>query len=57
MRKMKNAILKTTTWIAGITWTLSACALDSESNIPLIAYVVASAWLCLFVFANAEDKR
>lgn len=57
MRKMKNAILKTTTWIAGITWTLSACALDSESNIPLVAYVIASAWLCLFIFANAEGER
>lgn len=49
---MKNIILKTTAYIMGILWIVSACALDSASWIPFYVCCGSGAWLVLFAYAN-----
>lgn len=53
-RKLKNKFLKAVTWSAGIGVIVSACCLDSESNIPLYICIACAAWLCLMIAANAD---
>ena len=53
-RKAHNFILKSITWIAGILFLLSACAIDSPSWIPTIVCVVSMAWLGVFAYANRD---
>lgn len=52
LKKVKNFILKTITWIMGIICILSVCSIDSPTWIPTIALVVSMAWLIPFGFAN-----
>lgn len=51
-RRIKNAILKTITAIAGLVFILSACALDSDSWLPFIALCISALWLSVFAYAN-----
>lgn len=52
MKKWKNRILESITFLAAAIWVLSACCLDSKSNIPLIALFISGLWLLLFAAAN-----
>ena len=54
-RRTKNRILKTITVTAVILAVLSACCVDSESNIPIIVLMISAAWLFLFCLANGEE--
>lgn len=51
-RRIKNAILKAITAIAGTVFVLSACMLDSESYIPMILCMASGLWLSAFAYAN-----
>ena len=49
---MKNKILKGSLYVAITLEILSACALDSESILPLIICGISTAYLTLLVAAN-----
>ena len=51
-RSVKNIVLKTITWIMAIAFILSACAVDSESIIPVIICRVTLTWLVPFTLIN-----
>lgn len=51
-KKIKNFILKSITWCAGVLFMISVCAADSPSWIPSIVSMVCMAWLALFAYAN-----
>lgn len=51
-KRIKNAILKAITAIAGTVFILSACMLDSDSWIPFITLTVSGLWLSAFAYAN-----
>ena len=51
-KKNKNLILKAVAYIMGFLLLLSGCALDSDSWIPHIVFIVCMAWLTLFAYAN-----
>lgn len=54
---MKNIILKTTAYIMGILWILSACMLDSASWLPFWVCCGSGAWLALFAYANGMFEQ
>ena len=49
---MKNNILKGFTFFMAFIFLLSACALDSESYIPVIICVLSGAYLTVFAYVN-----
>ena len=51
---MKNKILKGSLYITVILEIISACALDSESIIPMIVCDICTAYLVLLVAANVR---
>ena len=54
IRKIRIAILKTITWIAGFSFFFGACALDSvDITIPVILTVAGGLWLTLMTIANS----
>lgn len=53
-RKTKNKILKTITWVAGFTFTMSACCLDGKSDTPVLICGACLAWLLLMYAANHD---
>lgn len=55
LHKIRIAILKAITWIAGILFIIGACSLDSaDITIPVILTVVGGSWLALMTFANTK---
>lgn len=53
LRKIRIAVLKVITWIAGILFFLGICSLDMESlPIPVIVIVASGLWLTLIALAN-----
>ena len=57
MRKAKNVILNTVTYLAFLTLLTSVALLDSENNIPFyVAMLVSLGWLYLFAKANEKGK-
>ena len=53
MRKAKNVILNTVTYLAFLTLLTSVALLDSENNIPFyVAMLVSLGWLYLFALSN-----
>ena len=53
LHKIRIAILKAITWIAGILFIIGACALDSEDiTIPVMVMLASGLWLTLIIFAN-----
>lgn len=53
LHKIRIAILKAITWIAGILFIISVCALDSEDiTIPVMVMLASGLWLTLIMFAN-----
>ena len=53
LHKIRIAILKAITWIAGILFIIGACALDSEDiTIPVMVMLASGLWLTLIMFAN-----
>ena len=54
LHKIRIAILKAITWIAGILFIISVCALDSaDITIPVILTVGGGSWLALIGLANS----
>ena len=51
---MKNKILKGSLYIALILEFISACALDSESIIPIVVCGICTSYLVLLVAANVR---
>lgn len=52
---MKNAILKTITFIMVLVFLVGACAVDSVPNtIPVIMCFGSLAWFLLFMLANHD---
>lgn len=51
---MKNMILKIVTGIAVCGLIISACMLDSISNVPMYTAVCCMAWITIFIYANYE---
>ena len=49
---MKNKILKAITGLAGATFTLGVCCLDSASNIPFAVCLVSGGWIVAFTGVN-----
>ena len=56
LRKIKNAFVKAFTVFMAVLWLVSATALDSFSNIPLIVFMVTGAYLALFIYANRDTE-
>lgn len=54
LRKIKNAILKAFTVFMAVLFLVSATAVDSVSNIPMIVCIVTGAYLGLFIYANRD---
>lgn len=52
--KIRNTILKVYASIVAIIWVLSACMLDSLSNIPTIVCAATTLLLAWFTFANVD---
>ena len=51
--KIKNFVLKTVTWIAGIVFVLSILSLDSPNFVlPVVCLMVSMLWLAVFSWAN-----
>lgn len=50
--RIKNRILKTVTWVAVIVGLYSACAVDSQSWVPVIVCVACLSWIGIFTYAN-----
>ena len=54
LHKIRIAILKAITWIAGILFIIGACSLDSaDITIPVILTVASGSWLALIGLANS----
>ena len=54
LHKIRIAILKAITWIAGILFIIGACSLDSaDITIPVILTVCGGSWLALIGLANS----
>lgn len=54
LHKIRIAMLKAITWIAGILFIIGACSLDSaDITIPVILTVASGSWLALMAFANS----
>ena len=54
LNKIRIAILKAITWIAGILFIIGACSLDSaDITIPVILTVASGSWLALIGLANS----
>lgn len=51
---MKNLILKTMMYISVFTFLVSACAIDSDSYIPMITCFASFGYAVLFGLANKE---
>lgn len=49
---MKNKVLKGVGYLMGIIWIISACAIDSETPVPLFLLLTSSSYLILFAYAN-----
>ena len=55
MKKFKNVILKTITYIAFVTFIAAIAFADSEDPIPFfVAMFVSLGWLYLFALANSR---
>ena len=54
MKNKKNNILKGSIYIAVILELISACALDSESIIPMIVCLICAVYMLLIVVANTR---
>ena len=53
MRKYKNLILYTTTFVAYLTFLITSCALAQSTNlICVLAYLISIGWISLFALAN-----
>lgn len=52
--RIKNKILKGLTIISLVAFIVGACALDSDSNIPLAICGISSLYLALIVLANTR---
>jgi hypothetical protein len=52
MRRIKNIILTVQATLNFIVFLISACCLDSESNIPTVVCCITLLWLALFCYAN-----
>ena len=57
MKKMKNKILKSITWVAAIIVATCMCMFDSETYIPCFIAAVCMAWIILFASANDWFKE
>ncbi len=57
-RRIKNAILKTITFIAAILYTICALSMESDTNIMLYFVVgsISGTWLLLFTIANQKES-
>ena len=54
LNKIRIAMLKAITWIAGFSFFFGACALDSvDITIPVILTVAGGLWLTLMTIANS----
>lgn len=49
---VKNFILKLLASLAGLTFMISGCMIDSESWVPFIVCCVALVYLMTFAYAN-----
>lgn len=54
--KLKGRILMGITYTMLAVFFLSACAIDSESNIPMILCLLSVGWLGLFTLANFGEE-
>lgn len=55
LKRMKNAVLRTITTVAGMMTALGIISLDSKSIvIPMLMIGIGGGWLTLFYFANNE---
>lgn len=54
LNKIRIAILKAITYVAGFLFLIGACSLDSaDITIPVILIVVSGLWLALMGIANS----
>lgn len=56
LNKIRVKMLKAMTWLAGILWCLSVCCLDSNTDVPIVAVIISTAWLTLIYAANCLES-
>lgn len=56
LNKIRVKMLKAMTWLAGILWCLGVCSLDSNTNVPIVAVVLSTAWITLIYAANCPEN-
>lgn len=59
LNKVKNAFLYSCLLLAGFCWVISCFGFDSASNDvfmkSVVMYIVSSAYIFVFFYANTED--
>ena len=56
-RRVKNTIIKTSGWVAGVICLYSACCIDADSWTPTIVFSISSAYLTVLAYANGMMER
>lgn len=56
LNRIRVRVLKAMTWLAGILWCLGVCCLDSNTNVPIVAVVLSTAWITLIYAANCPES-
>ena len=57
IKKVWQALLFISIPISVVIIILSVCALDSESNIPIIVLSISAAWMLLLTVANDPYRK
>lgn len=58
-RAVKSAV-RFITWMMFVAFMVCACALDSPAiggNIARAGLIVSGVWLCMFAYANSDERR
>lgn len=53
-RRLHDPVLIVITIIAASGWWIAAASLDSESFLPVVIWMICTAWLALFALANSR---
>ena len=52
--RLHGPVLIVITILAASGWWIAAASLDSESFLPAVIWMLCTAWLALFAFANSR---
>lgn len=56
-RKLSRAIINTITYLMGVLFLVSLSALDSESALPVVAWIISGVYLGCYAWAKGYIER